>query len=57
MSVEAKALSVEAKAKDLSVEAKAKASKFGLEAPRGQGLGLEDNKTAILVPVSVQTGS
>ena len=46
MSVEAKA-----KAKDLSVEAKAKAkaSKFGLEAPRGQGLGLEDNKTAARV--------
>ncbi len=44
MSVEAKA-----KAKDLSVEAKAKAkaSKFVLEAPRGQGLGLEDNKTAL----------
>ena len=41
----AKARGVKAKAKDLAPEAKAKAkdTPAGLEAPRGQGRGLEDS--------------
>ena len=43
--VKAKARGVKAKAKDLAPEAKAKAkdTPAGLEAPRGQGRGLEDS--------------
>jgi len=36
-------LAPEAKAKDLASEAKAKDTPAGLEAPRGQGRGLEDS--------------
>ena len=44
----AKARGVKAKAKDLAPEAKAKAKDMpaGLEAPRGQGRGLEDSISA-----------
>ena len=42
----ARGVKAKAKAKDLAPEAKAKDTPAGLEAPRGQGRGLEDSISA-----------
>ena len=50
LNAKAKAWTFEAKAKATGPEAKAKAIKFGLEAPRGQGLA--SRTTSLVPPVS-----
>ena len=45
----ARGVKAKAKAKDLAPKAKAKDTPVGLEAPRGQGRGLEDSISGYLV--------